>query len=344
MTLKLTYLVDLAAEFEETATEFHGVSFQDWFDMLCQYAVICARQGAAEECFGVLDRIAESNVFCYQQSLLRRHYFCRLACGIKLDNSKQVSESVRWLMKRHPFRSDLIRLYSYANGLCSIHEAYSTQLTQKTLLRFIKASDYALLSPLERKRLNFSMKERSVWEAKFIYEKYRKLITEHDPNLLSLFGHVMCCGASYPSALNYYFRAFAVEAEDPILNLCIAASYIQHGLKRLAENRHYQIQQGMAFAERYRKLRCKDNVPEFCQEAEYNLGRLYHLLGLTYLAIPAYERTIAMSKNVNKRAQDRGEPAEDFGREAAFAMQSALAVAGDLRGAMKVTKEMLVIE
>ena len=147
---------------------------------------------------------------------------------------------------------------------------------------------------------------------------------------------------------NYYFRAYAVTPHDPILNLSIGVAYIQHAMKRLSENRQYQIQQGLAFTYRYYELRTQADVAIHRQEAEFNVGRVWHGLGLVTLALPAYERCIEMSEKVRSEARDQGSDGhwscEDFSTEAAFAMQSIYAISSNIEGARKVTEEVPVIE
>ncbi|KAF2201890.1 TPR-like protein [Delitschia confertaspora ATCC 74209] len=323
----------------EVPEDFHNIPFDKWLDIFCQYAVLSARQGNAEQCFATLDRVYEANVFYHSQEYLHRSYLCRLACGIMLDDSRQVSVTVRWLMKQYPFASDIFRLYNHANRLCSIGSDYNTQTVQKTLLRLIKAMDHALLTPQQRRDFKFSLREKATWDSKFTSEGFQKYIHGHDPVLLSLFAHVLMTGGTYISALNYYFRAFAINPEDPVLNLSIAVCYLQHAMKRQSENRQYQLQQGLSFAGRYYDLRTKDGVAVHVQEAEFNMGRLWHMVGLTHLAIPAYERCIALKQEVE---MEKGR--EDFSAEAAYAMQTILALAGDFRGARRVTEKCLIIE
>lgn len=67
------------------------------------------------------------------------------------------------------------------------------------------------------------------------------------------------------------------------------------------------------------------------------------MVGLTHLALPAYERCIALSKRV-KEEQRADWVAENFAAEAAYGIQTILALAGDFKGARSVTEEVLVIE
>ena len=249
-------------------------------------------------------------------------------------------------MKHHPFDSDLFRLYNISNRLCSGPNAwYNSGPAQKAILRYVKAMDFTLLTPEQRKWYKFNNTERSSWTTRIgLMHK----IKSHDPTLFALYGHVLVAAGTYVSALNYYFRAYVITPDDPIVNLSIALCYIQHAMKRQSENRQYQIQQGLAFLFRYYELRTKDNVAVHIQEAEFNIGRAWHALGLTHLALPAYERCIEMSGRVREEQQNREngevEAVEDFAAEASFAIQTILALMGNFEGARKVTERGLVIE
>jgi general transcription factor 3C polypeptide 3 (transcription factor C subunit 4) len=119
-------------------------------------------------------------------------------------------------------------------------------------------------------------------------------------------------------------------------------------MKRLSENRQFQIQQGLSFVYRYYDLRTKTGNAVLQQEAEFNVGRVWHGLGLVQLALPSYERCIKLTERVRQEAEDGMSDAvaghEDFATEAAFAIQSIYAISGNFEAARKVTQEVLVIE
>lgn len=126
-----------------------------------------------------------------------------------------------------------------------------------------------------------------------------------------------------------------------MINLSIGLSYIQHALKRQIDNRHGHLMQGFAFLSIYYDIRCKSG--DLCerQEAEYNVARAYHLLGLTYVAISRYQRCLDLGKEVHvDRSKDYP---EHFTREAAFALQALWATSGANEAAMQVTRDWLVI-
>ncbi|KAH7378805.1 hypothetical protein BKA66DRAFT_571589 [Pyrenochaeta sp. MPI-SDFR-AT-0127] len=329
--------------------DFWGIHFDKWCDAFGRYAIILAREGDDEQCFATLDIAIQSNIFYRSRTYHQQLQMCRLTCALAVDNSNQASIAARWLLKEYPFGSDLFRLYSAINRLCSFPEGYATGPAHKVLMRYVKTMDYALLTPEQRIWYNF----RDTKDSKGGFKNNMNIedvdkVKGHDPALFALYGHVLMCGGSYMAALNYYFRAFAITPDDAVLNLSIGVAYIQHAMKRLSENRQYQIQQGLAFTYRYYELRTKDDIAIHCQEAEFNVGRMWHSLGLVTLALPSYERCIELSKRVRAEAADQcsdGDWAhEDFATEAAFSMQSIYAVSGNMESARKVTEDVLIIE
>ncbi|KAJ4983340.1 RNA polymerase III transcription factor tfIIIc [Stagonosporopsis vannaccii] len=332
---------------ESPPQDFWGIHFDRWCDAFGRYALLLARNGDSTAAFSTLDIGLASNIFSRSLTYHRSLEIARLACALALDDSNQASNSIRWFLREYPFGSDLFRLYSCVNRLVSFPEGYATGPAHKVLMRYIKTMDYALLTPEQRTWYNFRSNERIGWGQNGVNASTLSFVKDHDPALFALYGHVLIAGGSYMAALNYYFRAFALTPQDPVLNLSIGTAYIQHAMKRLSENRQFQIQQGLSFVYRYYDLRTKTGSALLCQEAEFNVGRVWHGLGLVTHALPAYERCIALSERVGQEAEDakaQDGGYEDFATEAAFAMQSIFAVSGNFTAARQVTQDVLVIE
>lgn len=329
--------------------DFWSVHFDKWCDAFGRYALLVAREGDGEQCFATIDIALQSNIFSRSPKYRKELQICRLSCALAVDDSIQASIAGRWLLKEFPFGSDLFRLYSEINRLCAFPDGYSTGASYKVLGRYIKTMDYALLTPEERTWFDF---QDNTPGTRFVKHNVNmdavSRVKDHDPALFGLYAHVLMCGGSYLAALNYYFRAYTITPEDPILNLSIGVAYVQHAMKRQSENRQYQIQQGLSFIYRYYELRKKAGTAIHCQEAEFNVGRMWHSLGLPTLALPAYERCVQLREQVRIEAEDRGSNGkwahEDFAYEAAFAMQSIHSVSGNFEAARKITEQVLVIE
>ena len=136
-------------------------------------------------------------------------------------------------------------------------------------------------------------------------------------------------------------RALALDPSNPTIKLSLALGYLHYALKRQADNRHHILMQGLAFLFQYYDCRQRSSIFSERQEAEYNVAHAYHLLGLTHLAVPYYERCLAMSAAA--KVVGLGCGAEDFAQEAAFALQSFWAASGNMEKAREHTEMWLVV-
>ena len=141
--------------------------------------------------------------------------------------------------------------------------------------------------------------------------------------------------------IDYFLRALALDSTNPIIKLSLALGYLHYALKRQVDSRHNILMQGLAFLLEYYDSRQRSSTFSEKQEAEYNVAHAYHLLGLTPLAIPYYERCLAMSAAA--QVEDSGCGAEDFAPEAAFALQSFWAASGNMKKARELTEKWLVV-
>ena len=125
-----------------------------------------------------------------------------------------------------------------------------------------------------------------------------------------------------------------------MINLSLALSYLHYAIKRQSGNRHHLMTQGFAFLFTYYNIRQRADIASEMQEAEFNVARAYHMLGLTHLAFPYYQRCLALSKAVKT---NRGSFTQDFAKEAAFSLQRLWAGNGGAKEALKVTERWLVL-
>lgn len=257
-------------------------------------------------------------------------------------------------MKEYQFITDAYRLFT---ALCHLSgdprkSLFHNAANIKFILRQVKAVDYTLPpDPAALNRPPLPGQERAALTTK---DEHGNPIAaeEMDIALLVLYGHILYSGTSFTNALNYFFRAYALEPKNPAVLLSIALCYIHHALKRQAENRNYMIMQGLAFMEEYRAVREKSSVPQERQEMEFNFARVHHMLGLAHLAILGYEKCLLLGEEISQRREKREDPGdggggiylpEDFTREAAYALQCLYAVSGEVEVARRITERWLVI-
>ena len=142
-------------------------------------------------------------------------------------------------------------------------------------------------------------------------------------------------------SIDYFLRAHAFDSTNPIVKFSLALGYMHYALKRQADNRHVILMQGFAFLMDYYDSRQRSHSPSKRQEAEFNVARAYHLLGLTHLAIPYYERCTSLSK-MSEIQRPKGS-GEDFAQEAALALRGIWAANNSVGLARSVTEDWLVV-
>lgn len=105
-------------------------------------------------------------------------------------------------------------------------------------------------------------------------------------------------------------------------------------MQRQSDNRHLQIVQAFSFLLNYRDSRIASENPGRVQEAEYNIGRALHQLGLLHLALPYYERALSV----------RGVDAKyDLTQSAAYNVQLIYVMSGNPGKARDIVEEYLTI-
>ncbi|KAL2356117.1 transcription factor tfiiic complex subunit sfc4, partial [Cryomyces antarcticus] len=336
--------------------EFRDIPFDEWLDIFCEYAVRLAKRDEQESAYEILQAAVDANVFCQHDERIKLIQLTWLACALHFNDENVLCTISRWFIRRYPYASSTYQLYAAMGRLhAGAPNWYNSGPSQKFILRQVKALDYAILDPQRRRSYAFVDQERSSYTAGGRHDGNPHALTGLDAGALVLYGHLLAVAGSYSNALNYYFRAYALQPRSPLINLVLATTYVQHAMKRQSENRQYQIAQGLAFLFAYRDLRTKDARALHCQEAEFNVARTWHLLGLTHLAIPGYEKCLALSERVRQEGRQGGaegdgdgegeeeEAPEDFAREAAFALQSILAVGGDMEAARRIAEKWFVV-
>lgn len=286
-----------------------------------------------------------------------------------MQDEEVLTSEARWFIKEYQFVTDTYRLFALLSRVSGDphRSLFHSSPNMKFMLRQIKAMDYSLPE-------HISGPKKTSTRPKAYHERVT-LSTRTDTGeeipaedmdvaLLMLYGHILYSGNSFNPALNYFFRAYAFDNQNPAILLSIALCYIHHALKRQSENRHYLIMEGVAFMHEYRRVREKEgSLPQERQEMEFNFARMYHMLGIAHLATEGYHRVLALGEEVQRYSRERTRTAdgedtvmdeadgrgteasfvEDFSREAAMALQGIYAMNGDVKAAKDVTEKWLVI-
>ena len=374
-------------------TEYRGISFDDWLDVFLEFAMVQAKLGLdhKQQCYENINAAIDCIIWYHEPQSMLQIYACWFTCAIAFnDDSTMVNTVARWFMRQYQFRTDAYRLFSALNLLYRYpnetggkemqlaHATWRHGPSQKFLFRQLQAvdtllpEDYnadgeeggvpdwmrgnvsALLS--EAKEDNGTLKENQRFFTGLVKPK------EMDVVLLCLYAHILYGASSYPNALSYFFRAFALDPKNPMVLLSIALSYSHQMFKRQNENRHQYLMQGLAFFEEYARCRVEQvevfgetEVLHARKEIEFNRARIWHMLGLGDLAVKGYEKVLRIENDhaalkagsaASKDLEEEVPPEVDekYSLEAAYAMQVLYATSGDFKSAKQITEKWLVVE
>jgi len=260
---------------------------------------------------------------------------CWCICALMASDEETCVSVVRFFMKDYQFTTDSYRMFAAMSRAChSPVSWYNSGPTQKFILRQIKLMDFSLMPEHKRQKHYADKGSYSVHGE----DGVAIVNTDMDIALLMLYGQILFTGGSYTYALNYFFRAYALDPLNPMINLNIGLAYIHHALKRQTENRQYSIIQGVSFMLSYYESRSRCAHIEERQEAYYNMARAYHLLGLVHLAIPFYRKVFDEVLNLPEH-----QTYEWLVLDTAYNLQAIYAMSGNAELADEITRQWLII-
>lgn len=301
-----------------TVGEFHGIPLAECHRIFSELALVFARRVDQDNCYEVLHHgLSRPNVFRLDEQMQNTTQAVRLCCALTFDDSKVMTEVAQELFPRDKKDSGMALQLFAATGRLSHDEAYfyDRKIT-KWLTQMLNTQDNSMFN------VDFRL-----------------------PALCGLNASAHNHGNARP-ALPYLLRALAAQPENPVVNLSIAVNYLANAMHKNTANRQVEIEQGLAFFYRYYDLRVASGEVGRSQEAEFNLARIWHQLGLAHLAVPAYEKVLRLSREVRKQVSTVGmaEAAiEDFAPEAAYALQALFLAAGNEDAAKAITEKWLVL-
>ena len=146
---------------------------------------------------------------------------------------------------------------------------------------------------------------------------------------------------SQSGAVGPYLYASAARPEEPLPELLLVSAYAILLTERTNANPHTSLLQALAHFDEYRNRRGVD--PTRRSEIEYNLGRLFHHVGLFMLAAEHYEKCLQQHDD---DVQHLGEDILEYTsmhREAAFNLSLIYRHSGNERGAADLLRKYIVI-
>ncbi|TKA32125.1 hypothetical protein B0A50_01373 [Salinomyces thailandicus] len=325
--------------------EFHGFTFEEWQHLFIDLALWYARQAEQDKCYFILRNVLlRANVFAFDPQFNNITLATELCCALMFNDPNLVTDIGRKYITHGEYRAMMpFHLFAASSRLCYGETDFNAGPTQKFMARMIKNMDYPALPPDVRSVIDWGNSAPTLNRR---LEKFGEGNEDLDAGVSMMYGHMLAMTQNTGStgATSYYLRALALQPDSFSINLVLGFCYMHNAMKRQTDNRHYNVQQGLSFMQRYYELRTVSGKAGHVQEVEYNMAKTWHMLGLTHLAVPGYEKVLALSEDVRAdRETKQTFEEDDFACEAAFALQQIFALAGNERAAQAITEQWLVL-
>ncbi|GLV34483.1 uncharacterized protein CBL_09731 [Carabus blaptoides fortunei] len=130
-----------------------------------------------------------------------------------------------------------------------------------------------------------------------------------DPYINILHANNCLVAGTYKYALSEYISLYRIQ-EEPLFALLIGVTFFQIASQKFSVKKDFLVIQGMGFMSIYKKLRGADAA----HEADYNIGRGYHQLGMLHLAAEHYKKVLKTKTSLTEKYPNLF----DLKREAAY--------------------------
>ncbi|CAI4062748.1 hypothetical protein N7582_002209 [Saccharomyces uvarum] len=264
-----------------SATELRGLSYEQWFELFMELSLIIAKYQSVEDGLSVVETAQEVNVFFQDPERVKMMKFVKLAIVLQMDDEEELAENLRGLLNQFQFNRKVLQvfMYSLCRGPSSLNILSST-IQQKFFLRQLKAFDSCRYSTEVNGQASITNK---------VVDNPNK---KSSPYLYYIYAVLLYSSRGFLSALQYLTRLEEDIPDDPMVNLLMGLSHIHRAMQRLTAQRHFQILHGLRYLYRYYTIRKSLYTDLEKQEADYNLGRSFHLIGLVSIAVEYYNKVL----------------------------------------------------
>ncbi|KAG5421500.1 TFC4 [Candida metapsilosis] len=312
-------------------TEFRGLTYDQWFDIFAQFGLLMSKYEDNTEYADDIINIALSvNIFVHDKSKDAMLRLLKLMFGIKQEQAATtVFHNIRTFLLQNQFSPYMCRLFfcCYSSGAI-FAETFSCYNHQKFFLRQIKAYDSCYTKESVSGMPNITADVSNI-----------ELGSSH-PDLIYIYANLLGGKGSHSSLVFYLNRAYKCFSKDSMICLVLGLAHVHRSMQRLSSNRHIQLLQGISILLEYKTNRLRTNPSIYeVQEIEYNFGRLFHMLGLTSLAVGHYNKVLKISDDCGKDIDED----YDLKWEAAYNLSLIYSVNGNSQMARHLTEKYLTM-
>lgn len=259
------------------------------------------------------------------------HVYRQKSIGPKLDSASMLKMFLRYIEVLFHVQKDYqeLKRICFSAYTCSAFEYYESSIDFYTAVSCVISKDkeftynhlklVASRNPENYQAWNLlciamSNIYQDLRHGRFCLRQFLK-----NPDILPLAilnGHNALMSGSYKHALGEYMSVFREKPHDPFVAFCIALTFLSLSCQRYVSSKYLCLFQMIAFLHTYLELRGT------CQEAMYNIGRVFHQINMLDKAVIFYKKALAM--NDKPRIERMQEGPDEFGeifdvrREAAF--------------------------
>ncbi|GAV48511.1 hypothetical protein ZYGR_0K00160 [Zygosaccharomyces rouxii] len=264
-----------------STTELRGLTYDQWFELFMDLSLVITKYQNVDDGLSVIETAQEVNVFFQNPGRSKMMKFVKLAIILQIGDERELTENLRNLLNQFQFNRKVFEvfMYSLTRGQLSLNILSST-VHQKFFLRQLKAFD----SIRYEKHIN--------GQASITNKAVSNPQKHNSPYLYYIYAMLLYSSRGFLSALQYLSRLEQDCPDDYMLNLMMGLSHLHRSMQRLTASRHYQVLHGLRYFYRYYKIRSTMYTELERQEADYNLGRAFHLLGLVSIAVENYYKVL----------------------------------------------------
>ena len=294
--------------------------------------------------------------YVYRELKQDPNIYRQRSVGSKLDPGAMMKTFLRYIEILYHICKDYTELkrICFSAYTCSIFECYESSIDFYTAVACVCSADkdytYNHLKLLSSRNpennqlwnlLSIAMSTiyQDLRHGRFCMRQFSK-----NPEVIPLAvfnGHNAMMSGSYKQALGEYMCVFKDRANDPFIAFCIALTYLSLSCQKYVSSKYLCLFQMIAFLHTYLELRGS------CQEAMYNIGRVFHQVNMLDKAVIFYKKALSMDvKSSFAPLQDDQEEFEetfDVRREAAFNLALIYKNSQSPRLAYRVIKENFTI-
>ncbi|SCW03076.1 LAFE_0G02410g1_1 [Lachancea fermentati] len=264
-----------------SATELRGLTYDQWFELFMELALTITKLQSVEDGLSIIETAQEVNVFVQDPGRVKMMKFVKLAIVLQMEDEGELVDNLRGILNQFQFNRKVLHnfMYCVTRGQMSL-DVLSSTVQQKFFLRQLKAYD------------SVRYEQHIAGQASVTNKKVFNPDGEISPYLYYIYAVLLYSSKGFLLALQYLRRLKPHLSEDPMLNFLMGLAHLHRSMQRLTASRHFQILQGLRYLYQYYDIRSKKYTAKEKQEADYNIGRAFHLLGLFSLAIKYYRRVL----------------------------------------------------